>query len=334
METSLPRLRKFSTCTLNPKVHFAKPKIIFSCSTFLWQMVVFILIDDTCFYWSVLCRIPIFCASQQTKAIYIFPFHFLAPIRMHRLLHTQPLYRYIHSQHHDFKHTVGYRICVRIVIVGIAGTETRGHAGSRRVRVSSGLAISCLSVVTAFAMLLACCTRSVGRWSGLTLSKSCSATSFPPHSGETKGGGESKAPHICGHCTCVGRPLSLGAHPCTAAVYFALKLWQSIDAHSGSVRAHKCTYHTYTYARTLAPTRTHAHTHTHTHTALPAFSYNLPFPLSPFSVIEWMDCAPAHDYHHSHYLGNYGGFFVFWCVCVCLCERLVRGGCSCRWCGA
>jgi sterol desaturase/sphingolipid hydroxylase (fatty acid hydroxylase superfamily) len=56
-------------------------------------------------------------------------------------------------------------------------------------------------------------------------------------------------------------------------MYSALKLWQSIDAHSG---------------------------------------YNLPFPISPFSFITWMDCAPAHDYHHSNNLGNFGGFFIFW----------------------
>ena len=38
--------------------------------------------------------------------------------------------------------------------------------------------------------------------------------------------------------------------------------------------------------------------------------YNLPF--SPFSVLDSMDCSPAHDFHHSHNVGNYGGFFVFW----------------------
>ena len=43
------------------------------------------------------------------------------------------------------------------------------------------------------------------------------------------------------------------------------KLWQSIDAHSG---------------------------------------YDLPFPLSPWSAIKYMDCAPAHDFHHSHNHGN------------------------------
>jgi len=25
-----------------------------------------------------------------------------------------------------------------------------------------------------------------------------------------------------------------------------------------------------------------------------------------------MDCAPAHDFHHSHNTGNFGGFFIFW----------------------
>ena len=48
-------------------------------------------------------------------------------------------------------------------------------------------------------------------------------------------------------------------------LYTGAKLWQSIDAHSG---------------------------------------YDLPFPLSPWSAIKYMDCAPAHDFHHSHNHGN------------------------------
>ena len=71
----------------------------------------------------------------------------------------------------------------------------------------------------------------------------------------------------------VAGPLLLGSHVTVFWMYSALKLWQSIDAHSG---------------------------------------YNLPFPISPFSFITWMDCAPAHDYHHSNNLGNFGGFFIFW----------------------
>lgn len=72
--------------------------------------------------------------------------------------------------------------------------------------------------------------------------------------------------------TVVG-PVLLGSHLAVLWLYIGLKLWQSIDAHSG---------------------------------------FNLPFPLSPFSALRYMDCAPAHDFHHSHNVGNFGGFFVFW----------------------
>jgi sterol desaturase/sphingolipid hydroxylase (fatty acid hydroxylase superfamily) len=68
-------------------------------------------------------------------------------------------------------------------------------------------------------------------------------------------------------------PLILGSHITVFWFYIGLKMWQSIEAHSG---------------------------------------YNPPFPISPFSVIDSMDCAPAHDYHHSHNKGNFGGFFIFW----------------------
>jgi sterol desaturase/sphingolipid hydroxylase (fatty acid hydroxylase superfamily) len=67
--------------------------------------------------------------------------------------------------------------------------------------------------------------------------------------------------------------LLLGSHPAIIFSYMSLKMWQSIDAHSG---------------------------------------FELPFPLSPFNVVVGMDCAPAHDYHHSHNVGNFGGFFTFW----------------------
>jgi sterol desaturase/sphingolipid hydroxylase (fatty acid hydroxylase superfamily) len=71
----------------------------------------------------------------------------------------------------------------------------------------------------------------------------------------------------------VAGPLLMGLHLSVTLTYLTFKLWQSIDAHSG---------------------------------------YNFPFPVSPFSYITTMDCAPAHDYHHSHNKGNYGGFFIFW----------------------
>jgi sterol desaturase/sphingolipid hydroxylase (fatty acid hydroxylase superfamily) len=68
-------------------------------------------------------------------------------------------------------------------------------------------------------------------------------------------------------------PLVLGVHPWLVIFYSGLKLYQSMEAHSG---------------------------------------YNLPFPLSLSSVIDSMDCAPAHDYHHSANVGNFGGLFMFW----------------------
>ena len=68
-------------------------------------------------------------------------------------------------------------------------------------------------------------------------------------------------------------PLLLGSHGCVVIGYTSIKLWQSIDAHSGMV---------------------------------------LPFPLTPWNLLPGMDCARAHDYHHSHNVGNFGGFFMFW----------------------
>ena len=68
-------------------------------------------------------------------------------------------------------------------------------------------------------------------------------------------------------------PLLLGAHYRTFIFYTLLKLWQSIEAHS---------------------------------------NYSFPFPFSFWSFIEGMDCADAHDFHHSHNVGNYGGMFMFW----------------------
>ena len=68
-------------------------------------------------------------------------------------------------------------------------------------------------------------------------------------------------------------PLLLRSHVMLFWLYVGSKLWQSLDAHSG---------------------------------------FALPFPLSPWSAIRYMDCAPAHDFHHSHNAGNYGGYFIFW----------------------
>jgi sterol desaturase/sphingolipid hydroxylase (fatty acid hydroxylase superfamily) len=68
-------------------------------------------------------------------------------------------------------------------------------------------------------------------------------------------------------------PFLLGCHMAVVWLYPTLKLAQSIDAHSG---------------------------------------YDLPFPLSIWSAVDVMDCAPAHSFHHSRNTGMYGGYFVFW----------------------
>ena len=74
------------------------------------------------------------------------------------------------------------------------------------------------------------------------------------------------------YCHYVHRASVLSAHlartlsntrrlrPAWKVTYLGLKLWQSIDAHSGIA---------------------------------------LPFPLSVWSAVSWMDCAPAHDWHHA-----------------------------------
>eukprot|EP00300_Choanocystis_sp_HF-7_P042737 c9439_g1_i1.p1 GENE.c9439_g1_i1~~c9439_g1_i1.p1 ORF type:complete len:168 (+),score=23.14 c9439_g1_i1:446-949(+) len=73
-------------------------------------------------------------------------------------------------------------------------------------------------------------------------------------------------------CT-VSAPLLFHYHLFVFWLCLIVKIWQSIDAHSG---------------------------------------FNLPFPLSPWSCLPSMDSAPAHDLHHSQNTGNYGGYFVFW----------------------
>ena len=72
----------------------------------------------------------------------------------------------------------------------------------------------------------------------------------------------------------VAGPLLLKSHGVVLIGYTGLKLWQSIDAHSG---------------------------------------LSLPFPLSPWNILfPCMDCSLAHDFHHSNNKGNYGGYFIFW----------------------
>jgi sterol desaturase/sphingolipid hydroxylase (fatty acid hydroxylase superfamily) len=80
---------------------------------------------------------------------------------------------------------------------------------------------------------------------------------------------------FCNTLATVGGAVLLSTHVTVFWLYLGLKLWQSIDAHSG---------------------------------------FDLPFPWSPWSAIRWMDCGPAHAYHHAETRGNYGGFFTFWDV--------------------
>jgi sterol desaturase/sphingolipid hydroxylase (fatty acid hydroxylase superfamily) len=68
-------------------------------------------------------------------------------------------------------------------------------------------------------------------------------------------------------------PLVLGVHPFLLVIYVGMKLYQSMEAHSG---------------------------------------FNIPFPFSITHLIDSMDCAPAHDFHHSHNMSNFGGWFMFW----------------------
>ena len=71
-------------------------------------------------------------------------------------------------------------------------------------------------------------------------------------------------------------PSLLGAfimrsHPLTVWVWLAVRLWETIDAHSG---------------------------------------YSFKF--SPFHVFSWQGGAERHDFHHSHNVGCYGSFTIFW----------------------
>ena len=78
---------------------------------------------------------------------------------------------------------------------------------------------------------------------------------------------------FCSTIATVLGPLWLGAHFQVWVLYIVIRLTQSVDAHSG---------------------------------------YNLPWYLSPWSVLPFMDSAPMHDFHHSNNKGCYGGFFSIW----------------------
>eukprot|EP01060_Flectonema_neradi_P001715 TRINITY_DN11042_c1_g3_i1.p1 TRINITY_DN11042_c1_g3~~TRINITY_DN11042_c1_g3_i1.p1 ORF type:complete len:279 (+),score=42.77 TRINITY_DN11042_c1_g3_i1:63-839(+) len=73
--------------------------------------------------------------------------------------------------------------------------------------------------------------------------------------------------------TAVGGPFLLNSHPIVLAVYAAMRVHQSIDAHSG---------------------------------------LDLPFPYSIWNVGICKTSSVRHAYHHSENVGNYGDWFPFW----------------------
>lgn len=152
----------FEYCGISMSVH-GWP----AATTALWQLLVCMAVDDFLFYWT------------------------------HRLLHHRLIYKHVHKQHHQFRHSVALAVEYAHPIEDL----------------------------------------------------------------------------LCNTLVTIAGPLLLGAHVSVFWAYVGLKLWQSIDAHSG---------------------------------------YDLPFPLTPWSAIRWMDCAPAHDFHHAHNAGNYGGYTIFW----------------------
>eukprot|EP00656_Telonema_subtile_P015395 TRINITY_DN18055_c0_g1_i1.p1 TRINITY_DN18055_c0_g1~~TRINITY_DN18055_c0_g1_i1.p1 ORF type:complete len:270 (+),score=63.88 TRINITY_DN18055_c0_g1_i1:64-873(+) len=76
---------------------------------------------------------------------------------------------------------------------------------------------------------------------------------------------------VNGVSTLIG-PVLLGAHMQVGLLYMWLKLWQSMESHSG---------------------------------------YVFPFPYSPWSLFDLMENG-RHEFHHSRNDGNYGGMFGFW----------------------
>jgi len=137
-----------------------------SASTFLWQLAVFVAVDDTYFYWG------------------------------HRLLHTRYLYSRIHKQHH-------------------------------RMQIAVGLGVEYCHPLEDL---------------------------------------------LCNSTSVLLGPALLGAHGSMFILYAALKMHQSIEAHSG---------------------------------------YVFPFPLSIWSLGDQMENG-RHEFHHAHNTGCYGGVFCFW----------------------
>lgn len=70
----------------------------------------------------------------------------------------------------------------------------------------------------------------------------------------------------------IAGPILFGSHPFTFWLYLFLRIWETVESHSG---------------------------------------YD--FPWSIWSLFDWQGGPEAHDFHHSHNVGNYGGVcFSFW----------------------
>lgn len=69
----------------------------------------------------------------------------------------------------------------------------------------------------------------------------------------------------------LGGSLVMGSHPVTIWVWLALRIWETIDAHSGYL-----------------------------------------FGWSPFHYFDFQGGADRHDFHHSHNIGCFGSFTIFW----------------------
>jgi sterol desaturase/sphingolipid hydroxylase (fatty acid hydroxylase superfamily) len=76
---------------------------------------------------------------------------------------------------------------------------------------------------------------------------------------------------FCNTVTTFIGPCLLPGHGAVVVVFLALRIWNTVEAHSG---------------------------------------YDLPW--SVFKLQPMNGGARRHDYHHSHYDGNYGGIFSFW----------------------
>jgi hypothetical protein len=130
-------------------------------------------------------------------------------------------------------------------------------------------------------------------------------------------------------CGTLCGPLLLGTHPLVLVLYMCMKLYQSVSSvprRSASFLSAALCWRLFfavdclpCIALRCAATRRTAAPPALTVPSPPRWllpcaapqmeahsGYNLPFPLSVVSFIDSMDAAPAHDFHHSHNVGNYG----------------------------